>query len=615
MCASHFYGSLQPPLHPRNGRRLEILAVCRVSDPGPNKQDIRSNDDQEALHRNCVAANTNLPFTITVLAGSGSGECLERSEYLQLIEMVESDQFDLVLAEGLGRIVWRIHAHLFAELCADHAVRLISLNDHVDTAQDGWQHRSIFSAWHHERSNRDTSQRIKRTQRSRFTPGGCMACLPYGYLKKPGAKSDTDVEKLPEAEEVYKEWFRRLDDGALYSEIADWLNDHVVPTGPHCRSEKWNGRIVGRTTHNWILKGLRFRNKRRSKRHNTSGKYITEKADPSELLTRRVPHLAFFDEAYYDRVVAKADARNTKYRRNGDIGPDPCKNRPKKRVRFPGQIIDCGICGRQFVFGGHGQTDHLMCSGAREYKCWNAITVDGPLGTQTISEAVFAQIQSISDFDPAFLQQVNAEANQRDSERDQRLRELVRKIDSTDREISNLLKFLRAGDESPNVRAELQRLERQMVEWQYEKQQIDQTPRDGLVLPCADEIKHAAQEAFKNLAAENYEFGKLLRAVTGRILVWPFRSVDGGDIGLRAKFKLQIANLIPDKRVREVLQKPLEKVIVLDLFEPPQRILYRHQIIELRNTMTEREAAQVVGIRALLHSGPRGWTGSCGSRA
>ena len=67
----------------------------------------------------------------------------EREEYLQLIEMVESGEYDLVLTEDLGRIVRRIHAHLFCELCADHGTRLIALNDHVDTSEEGQGNRTL----------------------------------------------------------------------------------------------------------------------------------------------------------------------------------------------------------------------------------------------------------------------------------------------------------------------------------------------------------------------------------------------------------------------------------------------------------------------------------------
>ena len=91
---------LNPPLTPRNGHTLEILVACRVSDPRPGKQDERSLDDQEVEHREWVKVHTDLPFNITVVAGSGSGEWLERDEYLQLIDLVGSRRFDLVLIVG-----------------------------------------------------------------------------------------------------------------------------------------------------------------------------------------------------------------------------------------------------------------------------------------------------------------------------------------------------------------------------------------------------------------------------------------------------------------------------------------------------------------------------------
>lgn len=160
----------------------------------------------------------------------------------------------------------------------------------------------------------------------------------------------------------------RLDKGALYSEVADWLNEDNVPTGPYPkdakkRNKKWDGRMVARVSHNWILKGVRFRSKQKTRRINETGRYKSERADPKDLLTRPVPHWAFFTESYYDRVIAKVDARNAKYRRNQDGQSDPCRERPKKRTRFPGQTVYCGVCGRLFVFGGHGRRDHLMPDG------------------------------------------------------------------------------------------------------------------------------------------------------------------------------------------------------------------------------------------------------------
>jgi hypothetical protein len=415
--AAHFSSTLQPPVVPKDGATIRVLVACRVSDPRPGKQDERSLADQALLHEEWLKAHLDSPYEVRILEGRESGECIERADYQELIALVTTGQFDLVLAEDLGRIIRRLQAHSFAELCGEFDTRLIAHNDHIDTSIPGWEDRSIISAWHHERSNRDTSDRIKRTANSRFMQGGSAAFEIAGYIKPPGAKSDLDWRKDRDWDSVYVEWFRMLDeDEATFAEIADWLNQHRRPTGTFARKDEWDGPMVGRVTHNWLLKGYRVRNRRKSRR-NSTGKYVSVAAEPGELKLCHTPHLAFFDEEYYDRVIAAVDERNAKYRRKGQNGIDTRRRVPKKRTRFPGQSLVCGICGRGFVFGGrgfvfggHGQTDHLMCSGAREHLCWNGVTADGPLTAERISNAVYQAIAELPEFNETLLRLVNEEA-------------------------------------------------------------------------------------------------------------------------------------------------------------------------------------------------------------
>jgi hypothetical protein len=64
----------------RNGRKLKTLAICRISTVN---QDERSLADQEAVYRERIAQHTDLPFGMDVIASQGSGECLDRVEYLR----------------------------------------------------------------------------------------------------------------------------------------------------------------------------------------------------------------------------------------------------------------------------------------------------------------------------------------------------------------------------------------------------------------------------------------------------------------------------------------------------------------------------------------------------
>ena len=122
--------------------------------------------------RQAVARLYDGPIKYIDLATQGSGEQLDRAELIQLEEWIESEAFDLVIAEDLARICLAVRRAVdICELCEDHGTRLIALNDRVDTDDEGWRDGAFISSWHHERSNKDTSNRIKRSLRNRFLNG------------------------------------------------------------------------------------------------------------------------------------------------------------------------------------------------------------------------------------------------------------------------------------------------------------------------------------------------------------------------------------------------------------------------------------------------------------
>ena len=225
-----------------------------------------------------------------------------------------------------------------------------------------------------------------------------------------------------------EEWFERLDRGETFSEIADWLNALGIPTGPFCRSERWTCADGGPDHPKPAFKGSRQRNRKESKRYNKTGN--TGRSTPGPRICWNATVRTWRSSRRPTTTgLAKVNARNAKYRRNGKDGAEPRSNIPKKRIRYPGQSIRCGVCGRLLVFGAHGQHDHLMCSGAREYRCWNSISLDGPLTAQRVAEMVLAEIETLEDFDAAIPELVNEEARKLDAGREPRLRDMETLID------------------------------------------------------------------------------------------------------------------------------------------------------------------------------------------
>jgi hypothetical protein len=594
MSIASFAASLQPPLAPRNGRSLRVLAICRISTVS---QDEKSLADQEALYRRWLDQHANCAYEVNVLASQGSGERLESTEYLRALELVEFGEYDLVLTEDLGRICRRVHAHIFCELCEDHEVRLIALNDHVDTGREDWRLSSFFAVMRHETYNRDTSQRIRRTLRNRFAQGGVFQCEIYGYVKPPGAKSEEDVYKDPSAEAMYEQWFTMLEGGASFAEVADYLNANHVPVGPHTRQERWDCRMVSRITRNPILKGLRVRNDRMSKRINKTGRRKSVKAPPEERLERFCPHLAFIQPARYDRILRTINERNGIYRRKGEDGRDNRRNVPKKRTRWPGQHIFCGICGRMYVYGGHGQKEHLMCNGARAHHCWNGVSVDGPAAAAKLSQAIYSAIESLPGFDSTLLEIVRQEARQRNDADQEQLRQLAREEVRNARELANMLQFIRGGRATCSVREEVERLESEKTELVRLREELERLPRSTLELPSVDEIKCLARDELLRYTMDSPEYGRFMQQLIPRILVFPYRLCDGGKMVLRARFPLTLAGLAPNAARLDAAAEALTQVLQVDLFDPPQREAFRRRVVELRAAkQKEWEIASELGI-------------------
>jgi DNA invertase Pin-like site-specific DNA recombinase len=578
-----------PPLLARSGGVLKVLGIARIS---TEHQDRLSLADQEALYRAWLAQHSTLPFDLSMIRGRGSGECLDRAEAFQATAAVETGGFDLVISEDLGRIFRRVHAQLFCELCEDVGTRLIAINDHVDTGREDWKLHAFFATMRHEMCNADTGKRIRRSLRNRFLQGGVVQTTVFGIIKPEGAKTDAELQKDPTAEPIYEEMFRRLEAGASYSEIADWLEEKKIPLPPYARSTRWTCSLLSQLIHNPILKGVRVRNRKISKRVNQTGRRKSVAAPVSERLERHCPHLAFIDPARYDRLVRMLDERNAKFRRKGRNGVDPRKNVPKKRTVWPGQHIDCGVCGRPYVYGGHGQKDHLMCQGARDYRCWNGHTVDAPLAREKLLAAIYAAIAGLPEFDPVLLGMIREEQQQQLGDRDRQLQELDRRRADLERQIANVLAAIRQGGHSPSLLAELARLERERDLAAEERQRRGRTACGIVALPTAAEVKALAAEEFGNLAEESPEFGRLLRRLIPRIVVRPYRLCDGGDPGLRAGFRLSLAPLLPPTPSLENLAGALARELVVDLFDPPQREAYRVPVMALTACgLTQREIA------------------------
>ena len=586
--------NLQPPLLARNGRTLKVLGIARIS---TIHQNALSLEDQEQLYRKWLNQNTDLPYDLTMISGRGSGEDLGRRGYLEALDAIETCAYDLVVAEDLGRITRRVHSQIFCELCEDAGTRLIAINDSIDTGKDNWRLNAGFASMRHEMYNADTGKRIRRSLRNRFENGGVLGVQVFGIIKPLGADKDSELSKDPEAQPIYDEMFRQLENGASYSEVADWLNDTKVELPPYARSKKWRCSLVTQLMHNPILKGLRVRNRKISKRINKTGRHKSVTAPPEELLERHCPHLAFIEPARYDLLIKKLDEKNAKYRRKGTGGIDTRKNVSKKRTIWPGQHIDCGVCGRLLVYGAHGQKNSLACSGALKYQCWNGTSINSEKAGKKIIIAIEKELSSLKDFDKVLLKEIEKELKNSKSTVSQRQEKLQTQQDANTKQMKNIIAAIGDSGHSASLLAELKTLEATKTQLANELSSMLTTSTSIPKMPSMEEIKTMVLGSMRSLAINSQEFGRLLRKLIDRIVVLPFQHCDGSSPVLRAYFELNLASLLPHIPGMESLSAALRKTMVVDLFDPPQREAFRTEATALiASGMNQRKAAKVLGI-------------------
>ena len=367
----------------------------------------------------------------------------------------------------------------------------------------------------------------------------------------------------------------------------------VLLLANYCRGDEWTGAMVKRLTFNPILKGERRRNDRVTVRVNKTGRAKTIPAPESEKLSKIVPALAFIEPDRYDRVIRMLTQRNAKYKRAESTVNDPRAGISKCETRFPGQHLRCGVCGRLFVFGGHGRTDRLMCNGAREYKCWNSMTVSGPDIAAAVGSKLSELIRNLPEFDDLWIAEYEAQRQALLVSGDARQSEVQEELTAATRKLNNLVAGLAQVGSSEAIVQGIQDSEESIALLRDEMSRLERDQQNSPSLPTLEEIQSVADAAFENMAVESPAFGRLMRRVVDDFFVLPYRLADGGAIQPRIIFQAALGGLLSSQHDLPIMQFDCE----LNLARIPKRLRFIDQVVSMVNDgMKHKDIAERLGI-------------------
>ncbi len=564
------------PMVPRDGHTLRVLIVARIS--GCQNQKELSLEDQEDHARQEVADQYNGPSEFKVIATIGKGERLDRPELVEVERLIRSGEFDLVIMEDAGRLIRGTAAVELWGLAVDRGIRCIAPNDGCDTSEPTWEEDLIAACKDHVSHCAHTSRRIKQKQMNRFRRNGGATPLPiYGYIKPEGAKHYSEWRKDDDSIPHLQNGLDILRQQKNWTAVADYFNRHGVPTGPFCGNDRWDGAMVRRLYHNPLLKGRPQRGARYSDKNHESGRRIS-KVNSEGPTYRDEPHLAHFDPNLLDAVLAEVDAKNRELgRRRPTTSSVPVGH--GKRSRFPGQSVICWYCGREMVWGGNGNRDHLMCNGSRHYQCWNSIGFSGSIAAQRVLDAITAELAQLDGFDEQFAELVQMALAEREHDHRhwQDLQAAEAKLNQDKACLSSAI--LQSGSH-PLLTEMLIDLENRERELARRRQILENQSRQCPKLPeKGAELRAQFEEVSRDLVLHSFEFGDLLRSLVPEFHVYLVRLVDGGHLLPRARIKLSLGGIVRDIDRAPELQEFLTREMTIDLFEAPTREQIREESV------------------------------------
>lgn len=256
-----------------------------------------------------------------------SGTSFDRPGWQELIREIDSGNITAVLVKDMSRMGRDyLRVGLYMEQFTDQSIRLIAVNDGVDTLEgidDFAPFRNIMAEWY----ARDISRKIKASMRTKALAGKHLTSYPvYGYKLDPEDKFHWIVDD--EAAEVVRDIYNLCIKGHGPSQIETILNKHGIDS-PAVHQKK-NG-INTRAQHTYWGAGMvaKILSRLDYLGHTVSGRTYkksykakrTHLNDRDQWIITENTHEAIIDERTWNLVQKLRESTKRRQTKMGDMGP------------------------------------------------------------------------------------------------------------------------------------------------------------------------------------------------------------------------------------------------------------------------------------------------------
>lgn len=586
-------------------RALRVLIYARYSTA---EQDESSIADQNAYCR-AELKRLGIEGPIDEIGDpETSGETFSRPGLDEVRRGINEERWDIVIVEDSSRL-FRAPTHCaeLVETAVDNGIRVVCINDDVDTVEEDWQERLHEAQQHHAKSNRYTRQRIRRKRESLWRTGAAVTQLRTGYRRIPSqpavlgepAKGPFFDEKDPQWEPVIQELYERVAAHEASWAVAHWANEVGLPRSGGSKVP-WTARTIVLLIRQEVYRGEELHGKTMIERKLRTRKETVRRRPAEEVRSRSMEHLRIVPDHLWYQANDAIDSRNRNPNRPV-AEAHPLHGIPRDSRGPLSTIFEC-FCGAKLWVDGRNEGAY-RCSAAKRGRCWCRATCLRSLTHEAISRAIsdrllglngeldqlvqFAQeVWSNDDSTRAREFELTAQADDLRRKRDR----LVLAIESSDEPVASLVDHLTTRNR------ELASVESLIAEMQSAV--LNRVP------PTVEQIAERIEACRAQLLDMDRSVGSLLpQLIDGKIVAVPYQQFGSNKVVMRAEFKLSIAKFMPDGLLEALrsgeppLPAALESVdMLVDLFQPSLVPLHALAAVELKKSMTLEQVGQARGI-------------------
>ena len=329
---------------------IRVAAYCRVS---TDKLDqANSLESQQRYFNEYIARNPLWElYEIYVDEGITGTNTFKREDFNRMIKDGKDGKFDLIITKEVSRFARNLLDSIaYTRELREYGIRLIFLNDNIDTDQPDHEFRLAMMASLAQEESRKTSERVKWGQRRRMEQGVVFGRDMLGYDVREGKL----IVNEEGAEIVRLIYHKYLDEGKGCHVIANELREAGIKTSRFMK--EWSYTVILRVLKNEKYCGDLVQQKTYTQSYLSHKK----KANKGELdyVVIKDHHEAIIPRERFEAAQRELQRRHDMhYTKNGFAN----------RYALSGKII-CAECGATFV---HSQK---KCPNGTKYENWTCIT-------------------------------------------------------------------------------------------------------------------------------------------------------------------------------------------------------------------------------------------------